>query len=37
MHQLTSNSSIVDNPSGDGEVVDAEVTDIPDIPDNPDK
>ncbi len=33
MHQLTSNSSIVDNPSGDGEVVDAEVTDIPDNPD----
>lgn len=33
MLQLTSNNNIVDNPSGTGEVVDAEVTDIPDEPD----
>lgn len=33
MRQLTSNNDIVDNPSRDVEVIDAEVTDIPDNPD----
>ena len=33
MRQLTSNSDIVDNPSRDVDVIDAEVTDIPENPD----
>lgn len=33
MRQLTSNNDIVDNPSRDVDVIDAEVTDIPDDPD----
>ncbi len=33
MRRLTSNSDIVDNPSRDVDVIDAEVTDIPENPD----